>query len=787
MVTTNPFVQSHNYATFSEQTNHAETLIKFVTPPFSGTSTGAVLVATSGFDTVGAGNYGLNQSPEDWLVVSNSVAVVGDPSAYNGTQVLALGRGTITRKFGTSPGQLYQLVFRTRTHPGDTNALPLRLLAGGLPDRDVAPTADWVTQVTSFLASSNSMSFTLQSRSTRADTNLVAFGFDLDGVELTQLDAQVRYLPEESLLPLAGGKGFGNWQLEITDARGEIVGDLVSWQLHLTFAPTNPAVVRLTNSVAYHGTNLGGPSYFFIDVPSEATVSVNQLTALNGVVGLFYSSSGLPDAGLQPGDVNLIPGVASPNAAAASLTTTLPPILPSGQRYYLEVVSRPGTATNEFVIQVDFNVPFTRLTNDVAVTRTNIPAGTEDYFYVDIPAQARGVTFEVLNPTGDVDLYVSAAPQLPRPQSHDYASQNADLADESIAIDGLTQPVPLKAGRWNLGVHNPGTNAVTYTVLVHEDLTALLALTNGVPFKAVGSVAGNVDYYYLDITNDVISGQFEIRNATGDVDLYLRRDISLPTASSFDYASTNGGRTNELIFLNANDGVVPMQAGRWILGALVKGTGPVNYEVVATAVYPPAGLVELFENVPDIRTGVSPGRTDYRFPVFNPTRGVQFELYDLDGPADLFVARGTLPRVAVAQFSGVNPGSASEFIFVSSNDVANFVADWYLTVERPAGGATHWTVKARTLDSGIPDHGSAVTGRLIPPAVPGGPFDYEWNVVTLGQSYQVQCTTNLVGSPVPWIDFGAPIVANQATLKVTLPVFTDVQRYYRVRVNTNAP
>ena len=106
--------------------------------------------------------------------------------------------------------------------------------------------------------------------------------------------------------PLLGGNAFGDWRLELTDARGEAVGELLSWQLNLTFAPTNPPVVRLTNGVAYAGVNDGKPSYFYIDVPLEATVALNQLTTLGGPLRLLYNANGLPD-GTQSDDVVLLP------------------------------------------------------------------------------------------------------------------------------------------------------------------------------------------------------------------------------------------------------------------------------------------------------------------------------------------------------------------------------------------------------------------------------------------------------------------------------------------------
>ena len=83
-----------------------------------------------------------------------------------------------------------------------------------------------------------------------------------------------------------------------------------------------PPVVRLTNGVAYHGTNSAQPSYFYFDVPLEANVAINQLESLGLPLRLLYNADGLPDAQRQPGDVLLLPFVTGPQATA--ITTTQP-------------------------------------------------------------------------------------------------------------------------------------------------------------------------------------------------------------------------------------------------------------------------------------------------------------------------------------------------------------------------------------------------------------------------------------------------------------------------------
>lgn len=783
VISTNPFIKAYNYAVFSENTNRASELIKFATPPFTGEAKDPVIVVAGGFETAAVGTNRAGSNVEGWSVTTNAVIVDSGGTAYEGRQWLVLGGGSITRLFGTAPGQKYQLNFRTRRRAGEVSPVPARFLFNGDLDRELAGTADWTNHITSFVAATNHVTFSFESLLSRADTNILAYGLELDGIELKQIGAEILYLPEESLKPLLGGNAFGDWHLELTDSRGEAVGELLSWQLRLTFSPTNPPVVRLTNGVAYHGTNSAQPSYFYFDVPLEANVAINQLESLGLPLRLLYNADGLPDAQRQPGDVLLLPFVTGPQATA--ITTTQPPILPRGQRYYLEVLSLQADSTNEFVIQVNVDIPITPLTNNVALQRTNLLGGHEDFFSFVVSTQAITATFEVLSPDQDVDLYLSPAPDLPRPEQSTYASQTLGLANERIQINGTSQPIPLRPGTWYLGVYNNSTNPAKYTVVARENRATLIGLTNDVPLSVTNAIGDRFDYYYIDVNPGVIAGRFELTGLTGEADLFVRWEALLPSATTFDYASTNDGVLSEKILVTAFDAPVPMQPGRWLLGVHVKPGVPVTYQVLASVLYPPADLVELFDDIPDVRTGDAPGRTDYRFANFNPAVGVRFELSGLDGAADLFVARGTLPRAALKSYSAGKPGAGTEIVTITTNDFPDLAVDWYLTVERPAGGATNWTVTAKTLTELTQP--TEIVSTLVPPAAPGDPYTLQWSVTVPNVYYQVETSTDLSLVPLSWLPYGDPILGDKPVLSVTLTNFGDPLRFYRVTIPAKQP
>jgi hypothetical protein len=59
----------------------------------------------------------------------------------------------------------------------------------------------------------------------------------------------------------------------------------------------------------------------------------------------------------------------------------------------------------------------------------------------------------------------------------------------------------------------------------------------------------------------------------------------------------------------------------------------------------------------------------------------------------------------------------------------------------------------------------------------GGAFSFSFEAI-VGQTYQVQCTTNM--APANWINLGAPVTATNASMTVSDLIGPDEHRFYRV-------
>lgn len=287
-----------------------------------------------------------------------------------------------------------------------------------------------------------------------------------DSFTLTKGGDPNYFLPEESFKTLVGENARGDWQLEVWDNRaGAPLGQLVSWQLHLTFASTNATATTVANNVPVAGTGSGGEiKYFIIDVPLFATQATNILVSGGGPLNLLFNQDALPVGSLASGDVTLLS--ATVNGTNVLTTSTFPDLRP-GERYYLGVQNVSAAQTNSFTLNVTFDntnklVAVTPLVNTIPLS-TNLPLSSGiQYYQYDLSSSVSAIEFRIYGLSADADLVVRRD-RLPTQSIYDFNSNLGGTSDEVITV---TTPV---AGRYYLGVYGffP-TGNITYTVVVTE-------------------------------------------------------------------------------------------------------------------------------------------------------------------------------------------------------------------------------------------------------------------------------------------------------------------------------
>ena len=461
------------------------------------------------------------------------------------------------------------------TPPVECPACSATVSINGLPIRVITGTTNWQT---------NAFAFTADSRLTPLELDYTnnPSGLLLDTFVLRDFPGGPYYLPEDQLSKLVGEPSVGPWQLEIVDNRvgaANPAPSLVSWQLSLTLEDTSARAIPLTEGIPQ--TVLVSPNtirYFAVPVPAWAQFATNIMSGATGPVNLLFNP-GVEPTGFQFGDQSLL------NNVTAGVTTFGPNGVPyagynliPGSTYYLGVENQ-GSAPVTVTMEVDFDI--TTLVNGVGVTRT-IPAGSApQYFQFDVVAGGEAAAFEILNPSGDVNLVAGAGLPLPSLRAFQYDSINGVTNNEAIVVLTNSLPVPLAPGRWYLGVYNNDFQPVTYTIRATEAGTPnIISLADGVPvnFSSARGVA-LTNFFKFNIATETNAVVFELYNLSGNVDLDVQRG-SLPYVAPFSSISANSGTNAETVGVSTNLTGGSL-VGDWYLGVPNNDPVTVTYTVLA--------------------------------------------------------------------------------------------------------------------------------------------------------------------------------------------------------------
>jgi subtilisin-like proprotein convertase family protein len=460
----------------------------------------------------------------------------------------------------------------------------------------------WSVNSFTFTATSNSMPLTISGM----EPGILLDSFAINDAPETNL----YYLPEQSLSSLAGDVAAGNWTLQVWDNRvGAFVANvnqLVNWQLSLVLVSNAIVSASLPPETPVTTTVPSGQIvYYSVTIPQWAHFATNVLVSSSLPVDLLFNQT-QPPTGSDPNDYTLLTGATSGSGVPILVTNGIPPAqlpLTNNSTYYLGVRNN-GARSATVVLEVDYDIlsltngaPFSDLLN------TN-EYNTVRYFEFDVSSNAYEATFQLLQLSGNADLVVSKGVPLPTlTLNADYGSFNVNSSDENIYVLTNSEPVPLSAGRWYLGVFKRDSGNIKYSVLAKElDLTngapTVISLTNGVPFNwTAGPGAALTNFFWFHATNSIVGGtnyyiqglRFELYNESGNADLTLQSN-ALPFAPPFFQTSQSSGRNPELIFVFTNSALTNL-AGDWYLGVPNRETNLISFTIIAetlTNLYFPA-------------------------------------------------------------------------------------------------------------------------------------------------------------------------------------------------------
>jgi len=782
------------FTSFTDDTNRTVIPIKFGEPAFTNnpvlsTASNRVVMA-DGFEVPIARTYLTGEAvAPGWRIVTGQGTVVrtapGSTNRFEGDQYLVLDGGgvsSIVTNIALTPGTSYRVQFGVNRLPGGQPQGLQIYLDNQLVNDVVDNTAGTGWTVKSFVFTATSQQGLLEFRSM---SNAVAqVPLALDGVLVEEADAPMHsyYLAEEKLRPLIGQRSLGEWRLEITDGRAGPVatnsGVLLGWRLELDFDLDTIAAIQLTNGVPYFGSvNEDEVQYFYVDTPVCATTSVNILAGELATLLLYGNRDGLPEADLDNfvDDYGPYINVEAGGRATLTLTTNTPASAPlrPGQRYFLAVRNfQPDRFLNPFGIMVVFDcvdsplpvVP--SLTNGIPFTATIDPGPGLHYYQFEVSSNAIRADFELTPLSGNnVDMYIKrgrltppepADPRpLPNPNVFDYRSDLPSGTNiDTVSIGRTSFPEPLVPGIWFVAVRNGDVVPAQYSIKVTETYTTIINLTNGVAFTntiaplidpLVGFQGEDLQFYAFQVSSNSVQASFETFGADGNVDLYVRRGLPIPTPYDFHFASEFAGSLSEYIAVTNTTAPIWLAPGWWFLAVANQDSTNVTYSVRATEI---AGLITpLVNDVAVTNTvGPNPAQDYYSFNVSPTALSSKFEVFGMSEDVHLLLRQGLpLPTYFDYTYLSANAGLTNELIELTpfSFPVGLTPGDWYLTVANPGTNNATYTVRASqetatviTLTNGVPYNAGIQ---------PGGVLDY----------YQFEVETNAVAAEFKLTSAGA--------------------------------
>jgi hypothetical protein len=551
-------------------------------------------------------------------------------------------------------------------------------------------------------------------------------------------------------------------------------------------------VTALTNGVSFDASFPGSSTvqYYSYDVSTNAAGVVFSVTNLSGDVDLIVKRD-LPLPTLSDYDY-ISAGNWLADEQIFVLTNSTPVGLTPG-RWYLGVTKQAGSGTVNYSINAFEWAPPPQpplvLTNGVAYTNL-VPSNSIAFFEVYVPTNALAATNTLVSVDGSNTLSLlfnhHGVPGLNIPGDYTLL----DEVTNGVSLLGVTgvEPIIHPGTTYYLGVMNTNATNVEFTLQVDLELSPpvfVVPLTNAVAYSTNVTVTNSPQYYSFVVSSDATLVAFDVFGNDGDVNLYLRRGLPLPSQYSFDYASERTGTNAESILVRPDSSPVKLAAGAWY--AIVvnqEAENTVNYSIRATELTNASGpvIVPLTNGVP-LHSTAGPGVsfngaldfTYYQFVVTNDAPALFFGLINMTGNADLLVRREAYPSFDLFDYAGRNDNQTAELVYLVTNSfLPSLNGTWYVAVPSQPTNNVDFDITATTLPTASVQP-SIISGSIYATT---NQFGFTWNSIP-GLSYTIDTSTNL---PFFYELTNVPSMGTNTIFQYTFPSTNEPERYYRLRV-----
>jgi len=300
------------------------------------------------------------------------------------------------------------------------------------------------------------------------------------------------------------------------------------------------------------------------------------------------------------------------------------------------------------------------LSNNVPVPDIAGPASSEQFYKIEVPGGQSKLEIKMSGGTGDADLYVKLG-SLPTTSDYDYRPYLIGN-EETVTVNNPT------GGTWFIMIR--GYQAFTGVTLVATYGVAppeVILLSNGVPVPGIAGAAGSEKHYKIVVPAGQASLEIMTSGGTGDVDLYVRKDVKA-TSTEWDYRPYLIGN-NETVTIDTP------AAGTYYV--MLRGyTAYDGVTLKATYIAAPAPVIVLSNGVPKTGlSGAAGSEKHYKIDVPADQIILTFKMSGGTGNADLYIRKGAKATPSSWDYRPYLPGNDE------SVEITNpAAATWYVMV-----------------------------------------------------------------------------------------------------------
>jgi hypothetical protein len=314
--------------------------------------------------------------------------------------------------------------------------------------------------------------------------------------------------------------------------------------------PQNDAVGESDSTAEGEETSTFRDKYYQVTVDAGHQTIIFRVTTVIGRVNMkarrcAFTGSDCAESALPDDDNNLLDDIVDEQQETV---VRIKRDDSQACSYIFKISSRSYYA--EYTVSRGFEDVIMALQPGIPI-QSSVSKGAFDYYTFQLEQEDQRIRISVTPLSGDPDLFVSTTHIRPNGINSTWAS--AGYGTEIVSIDTTADIEACIHCRYFVGVQ--GSQAAHYSIAVALHSVAPQTIIEGSPLGGMVEYQEAAYFVYRDVYGEGRNFKIELSVTSGDPDVYVTLDGSLPTATNYGYRSINYGPVGESIRIHEEDAI----------------------------------------------------------------------------------------------------------------------------------------------------------------------------------------------------------------------------------------